>query len=108
MNGLTTTAKKYNMSINSKKTKMMLVSKVTGGVVTVVVEGQTIEQVKFFKYLGAMIIEDGRCETEVKVRIAMAKEAFNKRKELLSRRMSIAVNTKTVKIVVWSVALYGC
>jgi len=55
-----------------------------------------------------MISEDGRCETEVKVRIGMAKDAFNKRRELLRRKMSLRVKKSIVKTVVWSVALYGC
>lgn len=108
MDGLTTTAKKYDMKVNVKKTKTMLVSKGTGGAVNVVVDGQVVEQVKKFRYLGAMISEDGRCETEVKVRIGMAKDAFNRRKELLRRNMSIPVKKSIVKTVVWSVALYGC
>ena len=44
----------------------------------------------------------------VKVRIAMAKNTFSKRKELLIRKMSRKVKKKIVKTVVWSVALYGC
>ena len=108
MNGLTTTAKKYDMKINVKKTKTMLVSKSVGGAVNIVVEGQIVEQVKKFRYLGAIITEDGRCEAEVKARIAMAKDAFSKRKELLSRNMSRVVKKKIVKAIIWSVALYGC
>ena len=108
MNGLTTTAKKYDMKINVKKTKTMLVSKSVGGAVNIVVEGHIVEQVKKFRYLGAIITEDGRCEAEVKARIAMAKDAFSKRKELLSRNMSRVVKKKIVKAIIWSVALYGC
>ena len=35
-----------------------------------------MEQVKQYKYLGSVISDDGRCEKEVKSRIAVAKEAF--------------------------------
>ena len=96
------------MKINVKTTKEMRISKDPRGTVSVLMDGQVVEQVKGFKYLGAMITEDGRCETEVKVRIAMAKEAFNKRKELLSRNMSRRVKKKVVKAIVWTVAQYGC
>ncbi len=37
----------------------------------------------------------------------MAKDAFNKRKELLRRNTSSMVKKKIVKTVVWSVASYG-
>ena len=44
---------------------------------------------------------------EIKVRIGMAKDAFRKRKELLTEKMSVDVKKQIVKTVVWSVALYG-
>ena len=66
----------------------MLVSKSVGGTVKIVIEGQIVEQVKKSRYLGAIITEDGRCESEVKARIAMAKDAFSKGKGLLSRNLS--------------------
>ena len=54
-----------------------------------------------------MITEDGRCDVEIKTRIGMAKDAFNKRRELLSQRMDRKLKKKIIKAVVWSVALYG-
>ena len=101
-------AKNYNMKLNVKKTKTMLVSRKEGGIVNIVIDGQLMEQVKKFKYLGSLLTEDGKCEAEVKVRIGMAKDAFNKRKELLTRRMDRTVKKKIIKSVIWSVALYGC
>ena len=53
-----------------------------GYVVNITVDGQRIEQVKSFKYLGSVITEDGRSHSDVKVRIVMAKETINNRKEL--------------------------
>ena len=40
------------------------------------VNGKQLEQVQQYKYLGSIITDDGRCEKEVKTRIAVAKEAF--------------------------------
>ena len=37
----------------------------------------------------------------------MVKDAFTRRKELLTRRMSKVTKKKIIKTVVWSVALYG-
>ena len=67
---LDNTAKKYDIKINIKKTKVMKVSK-NGGVINIVIDGQKVEQVGKFKYLGAWITEDGRSETEIRVRIGM-------------------------------------
>ena len=108
MNGLITTTKRYNMKVNVKKTKTMLVSRVVGGTVNILIDGQQVEQVKEFKYLGALITEDGKCEKEVRVRIGMAKSPFNDRKELLRRNISQTVTKKIVKTLVWSVRLSHC
>ena len=105
MNRLNDTAKMYDMKINVSKTKVMKVSR-NGGVINIFVDGQKLEQVNKFKYLGAWITEDGRSETEIKTRLAMAKDAFCKKKELLTRGMSKEVKKKIVKTVIWSVALY--
>ena len=53
------------------------------------VECQSVEQVSKFRYLGSLISEDGRCLDDVKTRIGMAKDAFNKRKELLTRSIRV-------------------
>ena len=36
----------------------------------------------------------------------MAKNAFNKRRELVSKRMSKELKKKVIKTIVWSIALY--
>ena len=107
MDGLVETAKLYDMRINVKKTKVMKVSRNGGGVVNINVEGKRIEQVQQFRYLGSLITEDGRCESEIRARIAMAKTEFNKRKELLTRKMSRGTKKRIIKTIIWSVALYG-
>ncbi len=88
MDKLNETAKKFSMKINIQKTNTMLVCRDGGGVVNITVDGQRVEQVQSFKYLGSIISEDGRSLTDVKYRIALAKEAFNKSKELLTKGLS--------------------
>src|SRR6267154_300380 len=67
-----------------------------------------MEQVKSFKYLDSIITEDGRSDVDVKSRIAMAKDAFNQRKDLLTRGLSRTLKKRMVKVLVWPVVLYGC
>ena len=43
-------------------------------------------------------MEDGKCELEVRTRIA--KEAFNKRRELLTKSMSHKMRKKMIKTLV--------
>src|SRR6476469_4641899 len=85
MDSLYTTAKHYDMKVNIKQTKARVVSRNGGERVNITVEGQSIEQVSKFRFPGSLISEDGRCLDDVKTRIGMAKDAFNKRKELLTR-----------------------
>ena len=62
-------------------------------------------QEKKFRYLGAMITENGRCDVEIKTRIGIATDAFNKRRELLTQEMDRKLKKKSIKAVVRSVAL---
>ena len=86
----------------------MVVSKNEGEVIKITVDGRIIEQVSSFKYLGSVISEDGRSNKEVITRIALAKEAFNRRRELLTKSWNRGLKKRMVKILVWSVVLYGC
>src|SRR6476469_4311621 len=76
--------------------------------VNITVEGQRVEQVSKFRYLGSLISEDGGCLDDVKTRIGMAKEAFNKRKELLTKSIRVDLRKRLLKTLVWPVVLYGC
>ena len=78
-------SEKMGLSLNAKKTETMVISKKT--VIPqckVNVNGSELKQVYKFKYLGAYITSDGRCNTEVKSRIAQAKTVFNKMRSILT------------------------
>src|SRR6218665_2445971 len=60
-----------------------------------------------YMYLGALITSDGRYETEIMTRIGMAKNAFNQRKELLSKNLNKDIKNRIIKAIIWSVALYA-
>src|SRR6266568_2354808 len=68
------------MRINVRKTKIMKILKIEEAM-KIMIDGQMVEQVKKFKYLGAWITDDGRCDAEIRSRIAMVKDAFIKRKQ---------------------------
>jgi hypothetical protein len=60
-----------------------------------------------FKYLGCILTNDGRCTSEIKCRIAMAKAAFNKKRTLFISTLDLELRKKLVKCYIWSMALYG-
>src|SRR6188768_3132904 len=89
-----------------EKTKTVVVCRDAGGIVNVVIDGEKVEQVASFKYLGSIITEDGRSLNDVKARIALAKDAFSKRNELLTKSLSKELK-RIVKVLVWPVVMYG-
>jgi hypothetical protein len=108
MDKLNLTAKKYEMKINVAKTKAMVISKTGGKEVNIQIDGQPVEQVNTFKYLGVNITENGRSTKEIKMRIGQAKAAFGKRKELLTRKMDTDIKKRIIKTLIWPIALYAC
>src|SRR6218665_1113578 len=98
MDGLNRTAKEYDMKGNIKKTKVMKVSRKGEGVISITIDGEILEQGERFRYLGALITSDGRCETEIKTRIGMAKNSFNQRKELLRKNLNKNIKKIIIKI----------
>ena len=66
-----------------------------------------LENVECFKYLGSMLTNDGRCTRKIKSRIAMAKAAFSKKKNLFTNKLDLNLRKKLIKFYIWSMALYG-
>jgi len=54
-----------------------------------------------------VLTEDWRSDKEIKTRIAMAKESFNKKRRLLCSKMDLHLRKRLVISYVWSVLLYG-
>ena len=50
-----------------------------------------------FKYVGIMLIEDGRSTCEIKSRIDMAKSAFNKKKNLFTSKLDLNLRKRLVR-----------
>lgn len=67
-----------------------------------------IQLTEKYRYLGKTLMADWKSEIEVKRRIAMSKEAFNKRKNLFSSSMDLENRKLLVKCYVWSILLYRC
>ena len=82
MDALRQTSEKYNMRINVKKTKVVRMPQRKGRKLRIMVNGKKLESVTQFCYLGSMVTEGCRSECEVRRHIALAKEAFNKKKDL--------------------------
>ena len=89
MDVLNTTSKEYGMKINIKKTKVMRISRTEGAKAKILIDGNSLEQVMEYCYLGSTVTSDGKCHKDIRKRIAMGKTAFNKRSELLRGKLSL-------------------
>jgi hypothetical protein len=76
--------------------------------VTIKIDQRKLENVKCFRYLGSMLTDDGRCACEIKSRIAMAKAAFNKEKNLFTSKLDLNLRKKFVKCYICMVLKLGC
>ena len=97
------------LSINKKKTECMVVSKYNNVIDSgLTLNGIPIKQVENFKYLGTWITNDGKCDKEIKTRIAMAKETFYKLSNIFQNH-NIRLSTKlnVLNTYVFSILLYA-
>jgi hypothetical protein len=67
------------------------------------IDQKQLENVEYFNYLGSMITNDARFTREIKSRIAMAKAAFSKKKNLFTSKLDVNVRKKLVKCYIWSI-----
>ena len=97
------------LSVNITKTQVMVISKSeTQETANITIEGKRLEQVSRFSYLGSIITQNGRCDEDIKTRIIIAKEAFNKVKNLVTNTsISVRLRQRFVKAYAWSTFLYG-
>ena len=107
MDMLNETGKRYGMKINLKKTKVMRITHTINKNIKITIDGVRIKAVTEFKYLGSIITDDGRCETEIRRRIGKAKTAFKEHENILTSNTNIDLRKRLVKSLVWSNALYS-
>ena len=69
--------------------------------------GEDIERVTEFCYLGSIITDDAKCHREIRRRIAMGKESFLRKNELMRGGLSKELKKRIIKTMVWSIVLYG-
>ena len=96
----------YGIKINISKTKAMVIGRKSKKI-DIRIESGSIEQVDSFKYLGCNISSNMNCCQEVKQKIAMAKEALNRKISIFCGPMEKELRKRLVKYFVWSVVLHG-
>ena len=86
----------YGMEMNVEKTKVMRILKEPSPV-TIMIDQKQLENVEYFKYLGSILTNDGRCTCENKSRISMAKASCSKKKTLFTSKLDLNLRKKLIK-----------
>ena len=91
--------------LNEKKTKIMDLDK--SQTTTIDVDGEQLENVNNFVYLGSRIDADGRSSPDIRRRIAIAISKLNTMAPLW-KWQSTELKWRTLKACIFPVAIYGC
>ena len=96
------------MWINAKKTKITIIGKdIPEDEPDIMINGNVLERVDNFIYLGRLFTTDGKCEKEIKRRIQIAKSAFIRMKNIFAnRRLNMNAKLRAVKCYIISTLLY--
>ena len=98
-------SEKPGLKLNIKKTKIMASSPITSWQI----DGETMETVRDFIFLGSKITEDGDCSHEIKRLLLLGRKVMTNLDSILkSRDITLPTNIHLVKAMVFPVVLYGC
>ena len=94
-------SEKVGLKLNIQKTKIMASSPITSWQI----DGETVETVRDFIFVGSKITADGDCSHEIKRRLLLGRKAVA---NLDSRDITLPTKVRLVKAMVFPVVLYGC
>ena len=105
VNILLDTGWKYGNEIFIDKSQVMRVSR-NNKSLKIKVNNRELNKLIILSTL-EVLTRDHYCTKEIKMRIAIAKEAFNRKISLLVSKLNTELRNKLVMCYVWSIALYG-
>ena len=95
-------SEKVGLKLNIQKTKIMA----SGPITSWHIDGETVETVTDFIFLGSKITADGDCSHEIKRRLHLGRT--NQDSILKSRDITLPTKVHLVKATVFPVVMYGC
>ena len=98
-------SEKVGLKLNIQKTKTMASDPITSWQI----DGETVETVTDFIFLGSKITADGDCSHEIKRRLLLGRKAMNNLDSILkSRDITLPTKVRLVKTMVFLVVMNGC
>ena len=110
MNAFSDASKKFGLKINIKKTEVLYQPNSSRTQeMDILVDGQKLNSVPEFTYLGSTVTKDGRIDAEIQKRMAKASTSFGRLRQRLwnNHHVSIRVKGKIYRAIVISTLLYG-
>ncbi|VDO54321.1 unnamed protein product [Schistosoma margrebowiei] len=93
------------LSIHKEKTKVLIFK--TENSNSIILDGETLEDVEFFTYLGSIIDEQGGSDADVKAKIGKVRTTFLQLKNIWnSKQLSINIKVRIFNMNVKAVLLY--
>ena len=82
---------------------------VSGPITSWEIDGETVETVSDFIFLGSKITADGDCSHEIKRRLLLGREVMTNLDSILkSRDITLPTEDCLVKAMIFPVIMYGC
>ena len=98
-------SEKAGLKLNIQKTKIMESSPITSWQI----DGETVETVRDFIFLGSKTTADGDCSHEIKRRLLLGKKVMTNLDRILkSRDITLPTKVCLMKAMVFPVVMYGC
>ena len=98
-------SEKVGLKFNIQKMKIMASDPITSWQI----DGETMETVRDFIFLGSKITADGDCNHEIRRCLLLGKKAITNLDSILkSRDITLPTKVRLVKAVVFPVVMYGC
>ena len=73
------------------------------------IDGETVETVRYFIFLGSKISADGDCSHEIKRRLLLGRKAMTNLDSIVKcRDITLPTKVHLVKAMIFSVIIYGC
>ena len=98
-------SEKVSLKLNIQKTKIMA----SGPITSWQIDGETVEIVRDFIFLGSKITADGDCSHEIKRHWLLGRKAMTNLNSMFkSRDITLPTKVHLVKAMVFPVVMYGC
>ena len=98
-------SEKADLKLNIQKARIMA----SAPIISWQIDGETVETVTDFVFLGSKVTADGDCSHEIKRHLHLGRKAMTNINSILKRRdITLPTKVRLVKAMVFPIVMYGC